>query len=388
MSDLFKAFGETFLYISGRPGKFSALFPWDVLNTALRQHRLAHPRLRLFKDGKLVPASAYSKASVGRKDRSTTSRLMPSELIAQLQSGATLVVDAVDEIYEPLTRLAESLERDLGEKIQINLYAGWHTEPGFNVHWDGHDVIVLQLAGRKDWAIYGMTRRHPLVNDVVSDKVPPVEAIWQQTISDGDLLYIPRGYWHVAKPLDEPSLHLTIGIPNRTGIDLMTWLTQQLRDCVILRKDLPKFKCDEERSEHIERLLDAVRARLTPELVEDFLAEHDGNALPRVAIDLPQIASRKNIGDLLGRKLVLTTPRNLRLKVDGDLVIIKANRKTFRFAKDARPILEFLNARRPATVDELVNLSGGLDANTVKAFVMELLSFGLIAAAPADGHPR
>src|SRR5205085_5224558 len=120
------------------------------------------------------------------KDRSTASRLMPAELIAQLQNGATLVVDVVDEIYEPLTALAGSPERELREKIQVNLYAGWHTSPGFDVHWDGHDVIVLQLAGRKSWAIYGETRKYPLANDVVKDSPPAEEPMWSGTISDGD----------------------------------------------------------------------------------------------------------------------------------------------------------------------------------------------------------
>ncbi|HTH52210.1 MAG TPA: cupin domain-containing protein [Pyrinomonadaceae bacterium] len=379
MSDLFNAFGETYLYGPGREGKFTALFPWDVLNTALRQHRLTHPRLRVFKDGKLVPSSEYSTVSVGRKDHSTTPRLMPGELIAQLQNGATLVVDAVDEIYEPLTTLAASLERELGEKIQVNLYAGWHAEPGFDVHWDGHDVIVLQLTGRKAWAIYGETRKHPLADDVVKDAAPTGEPIWAQTIKDGDLLYIPRGFWHVAKPLDEASLHLTIGIPNRTGIDLMTWFARRLRTSEVLRKDLPKFKCKEERDAHLDALFHTVREQLNQQLMEDFLDDHDGNAIPRLSIDLPEVAARSSVRDLLGKRFVLTTPRDLRLKAEGDLVVTRANRKIFRFKISARPLLEFLNKRQPATVEELVDLSRGLDANTVTAFVTELLTYGLVA---------
>ena len=177
-----------------------------------------------------------------------------------------------------------SLERELGEKIQVNLYAGWHSEPGFNVHWDDHDVIVLQLAGRKKWMIYGETRKHPLASDVERDTTPPDEPIWEETISDGDLLYIPRGFWHVATPLDEASLHLTIGIPNRTGIDLMTWLTQRLRTSEVFRKDLPKFKCKEERSAHLDAMFEIVRERLNADLVDEFFADHDDNALPRFKI--------------------------------------------------------------------------------------------------------
>lgn len=382
LSNLFKAFGETYLYIPGHEGKFSALFPWEALNTALRQHRLAHPRLRLFRDGKLVPTSEYVITTVGRKQRSTSPKIMPGELIAQLQDGATLVVDSVDEIYEPLTTLAESLERTLREKIQVNLYAGWHTSPGFDVHWDDHDVIVLQLAGRKYWAIYGETRKYPLADDVIKDKTPPSEAIWQETLSEGDLLYIPRGFWHAAKPLNEASLHLTIGIPNRTGIDLFNWFADKLRVSEILRKDLPKFKCKEERDAHLRQLLDTVRGQLDEQLVDAFFAEHDGNAVPRLSLNLPEIAAKRSVRDLLEGKFVLATPRDLRLSTEDDSVIVRADKKRFKFKKDARPLLELFNTRASLTVRELVGCSAGsLDEKTVKAFVMELLTHGILSAA-------
>jgi hypothetical protein len=47
-------------------------------------------------------------------------------------------------------------------------------------------------------------------------------------------------------------------------------------------------------------------------------------------------------------------------------------------------LLEGLDHREPRSVDDLVNLSAGLNANTVKAFLKELLSFGLIAAVEDD----
>jgi hypothetical protein len=381
LSDLFKVFGETYLYVPGAERKFGALFPWEVLNTALRQHRLSYPRLRIFRDGKLVPVSDYSKVSIGRKDRSTAPKLMPAELIAQLQNGGTLVVDAVDEIYEPLTNLVMSLERELREKIQANLYAGWHTSPGFDVHWDDHDVIVLQLAGRKSWAIYGETRKYPLANDVVKDKTPPTDPIWSDTISDGDLLYIPRGFWHVATPLDEASLHLTIGIPNRTGVDLMTWFAQRLRSVEAFRRDLPKFKCKEEREAHLRMLIDTLREQLDEDLVEEFFAEHDGNAIPRLSLDLPEIATRSGLDELLDHKFALAAPRDLRLMDDGDLVRVKANKKTFRFKAVARPLLECLNERNAVTVDDLAARADRLDGKTVAAFVKELLTHGLVTVA-------
>ena len=44
----------------------------------------------------------------------------------------------------------------------------------------------------------------------------PDAPLWEGMLEDGDLLYIPRGWWHVATPLDEPTLHLTVGVNNLT----------------------------------------------------------------------------------------------------------------------------------------------------------------------------
>lgn len=380
LSDFFKIFGENYLYLPGKPARFSSLFPWEVLNNVLRQHRLNYPRMRVFCDGKRVPVDAYTKVSVGRKNRSTSPKLISGDLIGQLQDGATLVIDAVDELYEPLTVLASSLEREFREHIQVNLYAGFHTSPGFDLHWDDHDVIILQIAGRKSWAIYGDTRKYPLANDIFKDKTPPAEPIWKETISDGDLLYIPRGFWHVATPLDEPSLHLTIGIPNRTGIDLLTWLTQQLRSDDIFRKDLPKFKNEVEQKAHYSQLFNALKVRLNQATVDQFIAHCDASAMPRFWIDLPEIASKKTLGRLDGKTYQITTPRRLVMSDEGETLVVRANKKVYRFASAAKPLLEFIDQRKPFNIYDLTAAAkGSLDDRTISAFIKELLSSGLIS---------
>ncbi len=383
LSDFFDLFGENFIYVPGVEGKFSGLFPWEVLNTVLRQHRLHHPRLRVFRNGELVPSSKYLKTNTGRKSRSTVSRMMPAELISQLQKGATLVVDAVDELYDPLTDLAAALELVFKEHIQVNLYAGWHTSPGFNVHWDDHDVLILQLSGRKAWAVYGETRKHPLANDVVKDKTPPEKPIWEATISDGDLLYLPRGFWHVATPLDEPSLHLTFGIPNRTGVDLFTWFARQLRNEEIFRKDLPKFKSDEDRKAHYEHLFNTAKQRFTDDLIAEYWTEHDGNASPRIRLNLPDIASKNYIDNLLDRSFILATPRKLKVATNGNSLVIKANKKEFRFPVEARAVLETLDHRKPTSMADLVEAAAGtIDATGVSSLLKKLLTDGIITALP------
>lgn len=140
--------GKRFRHIPGDPGKFAALLPWDVLNRILEQHRLETPRLRLTREGKPVSPDSFLSYTSNTRNTSRIPRLNATALTAQLRSGATLVLDAVDELHEPIRAIADSLERVFRMRVQVNAYAGWRTSHGFDLHWDDHDVFVLQVSAR------------------------------------------------------------------------------------------------------------------------------------------------------------------------------------------------------------------------------------------------
>src|ERR1043165_8595139 len=202
-----ETWGKTPLYIKGRQGKFAKLLTWNRLNEILGEHRLDFPRLRLAKGGKSLPASTYlrharnvrQRTTIPRlqsselikqvregatlvlarnvRQRRTIPRLQSSELIKQVREGATLVLDAVDELSAPLRDLAEGLEYFFRERIQVNAYAGWHVEKGFDLHFDDHDVFILQATGRKRWRVYPMTKPYPLPQDRSSAEKPTGEPV-------------------------------------------------------------------------------------------------------------------------------------------------------------------------------------------------------------------
>ena len=191
--------GKKFLHLSGDAQKFSGLFPWQTLNNILEQHRLDFPRLRLAKDGKGLGADACIRYQPTRRGPQIP-RLRQQELLEQLRLGATLIIDGIEEIYPPIRVLAENLERSFHEYIQVNMYAGWGHTKGFDIHWDDHDVVVMQVFGQKDWKIYGETRKHPLFVDKDPNAIPPSKAVWKRGLKAGDLLYIPEDggtlLWH------------------------------------------------------------------------------------------------------------------------------------------------------------------------------------------------
>jgi hypothetical protein len=132
----------------GDRGRFAGLLTWPALNEILRVHRLEPPRLRLVRDGETVPETAYSQRRTSRYGASWNAPL-PHLVHAQLRDGATLVLSTIDELHSPIRDAASELERRLRTGVQANLYASWTARPGFGVHWDDHDVVVVQISGAK-----------------------------------------------------------------------------------------------------------------------------------------------------------------------------------------------------------------------------------------------
>jgi hypothetical protein len=355
------------------------MMPWGRLSEILTRQRLDFPRLRLVRDGKPVPVSSYLRHATGGRQKTTIPRLKSAGLASQLREGATLVLDAVDELSEPVEELAKGLELFFRERVQVNLYAGWQTSRGFDLHWDDHDVFILQVAGRKRWSVYGQTRPHPIVNDIEKAEKPEHDPLWEGTLEDGDLLYIPRGWWHVAEPLAEPTLHLTVGVHQRTGLDLLRWVSEALRACEPFRRDLPRLASTAERAAHAARLREELLAAWDDELVESFFEDLDARAEPRPRVALPWVATPDAAPPEASTVVRLLSPRPLKLEAAGGVFEFKSLGHHWRFAEDALPVLRALDERRACTVAELCEAARGRVApETVRALLRELAHKGLV----------
>jgi hypothetical protein len=136
--------------------RFSDLLTWSALNEILRSHRLGTPRLRLVRGGDTLAEAAYCEPRAPRHGPARNAPV-PHRVHAQLRDGATLVLSNIEEIHPPIRDVATVLERRLRTGVQANLYASWTAQQGFGVHWDDHDVVVVQISGAKQWRIYGAT---------------------------------------------------------------------------------------------------------------------------------------------------------------------------------------------------------------------------------------
>jgi len=372
--------GVNFLHVRGRAGRFAQMMPWGRLSEIVSRQRLDFPRLRVVRDGKPLPLSSYLRHQTGGRQKTTIPRLKSAGLARSLREGATLVLDAVDELSEPIEELAKGLELFFRERVQVNLYAGWQTSRGFDLHWDDHDVFILQVTGRKLWSVYGQTRPHPLVNDIEKAQRPEHAPLWEGTLEDGDLLYIPRGWWHVAAPLAEPTLHLTVGVHNRTGLDLLRWLCERVRASETFRRDLPRLASAGERAAHNARLREELLAAWDDSAIERFYEELDARAEPRARVALPWVATPDAAPPEGPTVVRLLAPRPFKLEAAGGVVEFDSMGQHWRFAEAALPVLRALSERRACTVAELCEAARGrVDEQTVRAFLAELAHRGFVA---------
>jgi hypothetical protein len=272
-------------------------------------------------------------------------------------------------------RYRESLERLFRVRIQVNAYAGWRTSHGFDLHWDDHDVFILQVAGRKQWKVYGMTRKYPMARDIEPTTEKPDTPLWEGMLNDGDMLYIPRGWWHVATPLDEPTLHLTVGVNNPTGADLLSWFVDKLRAREEVRRDLPFFGDPEQQARLLERLRELFLDEWKPDLMQQYLLDLDNKSQPRTRLNLPWGATPDALPPDGGPLHVRwASARRPHIEQAGAEIHVVANGRRWRFASAAAPMLETLSSGEICSVAEL----SGLDPATMRTFIRELVINGLI----------
>ncbi len=381
-SDFFfrEVWGKTYIFQKGSDCKFQNLLPWSAINRILTEHRLDHPRLRLAKEGQNIPAASFLDYHQSRRG-SQIARLRSVDLTNLLREGATLIIDAIDEAHTPLRILAENLEKTFHEYVQVNAYAGWGKTIGFDLHWDDHDVFVLQMEGRKAWKIYGQSRRSPLFRDKAETFKPPQNVIWEGILEQGDLLYIPRGWWHVATAIGEPTLHLTFGINNPTGIDFLNWLTETLVESETFRMDLPRFSGEEERTTHLNELRTILFNHWNTKTLETFTKERDALARQRPHLSLPHAATSEIIPDRDDIRLRCSCSRNPEFEVQGDgkVTKIKALGKLWQFDSTAEPLLRtLLNGQVISIGDLKKQFAASFSSEDILTILRELLKEGLL----------
>jgi len=223
--------GKKAVLIPGGAEKFSSIFNWREVEDALNLCRQNYNGLRLVHDKQGLPPTAFT------------------DLPGWLNKGATLVLNSVQETDPVLEKLQSALSLDMNTAININAYVSYPAKQGFDTHFDRHDVFILQTEGKKKWRVFNQTAPNtfPLHLQSTGCDTPPadMEPYLECEMSEGDVLYIPRGHWHDAISVT-PCVHLTVGPKTRAPADFLTWLWPQIvNQDEFLRQDFPTTQARE-----------------------------------------------------------------------------------------------------------------------------------------------
>ncbi|MEK7207997.1 MAG: cupin domain-containing protein [Patescibacteria group bacterium] len=371
------------LLIRGEREKFIHLLTWQTINEMIlgREHDTSG-RLRLVKNGKDIPISAVTILEARRFRTKKLPRLKRTLLSDCLRGGAVLILNRVDDIHEPVRQLAEMIEYMLHERAYINMYAGWPSSKGFNLHWDDHDVIVLQIHGKKRWTISGFSKEAPLYKEAENIRAPEGKPLWSGVIHAGDLLYVPRGCWHGAEALDSPTVHLTCGLYNQTGHDMLSWLQSKLVTTEVFCRELPRFSSETAQQQHTQKLKQALEALWNDRLLQTFFVENDMMAQPHERLAFPFGVSSTEETQIKEETIILMrNPRPIQIKSDSanGEVVFCALGKQWRFHANALTLLSFLDKKRKCSFGDFRKaVHPTVNDDTLKAFVRELFREGMV----------
>ena len=361
------------LHVPGTVDKFTGLFNWDVLNAVLEQHRFPVTRLRLASNGNLVAANEYSHEG-------HNGRILDQQAMERLiDGGATLILDEADELHRPLREAAIGLEERLLSKVNINCYASWRRQNGFARHWDRQETIIAQVQGKKEWTIWEPTQTWPLTEDPTPAPPPTGPAVWQGTLAPGDLLYVPRGWWHFVCPVDEPSLHLTITVNVLTGYDLVRWLAARMVCDERVREALPLTADPDAVQSYLTRLKETWQTAWSGDILADYLSAVGRRRSARQWFSFPELVAAHERDLDVNRLVRAVNPIAIIICEAGDRQFaVRADGLQWTLATECKPAVIRASSSDPVLVGELIERCPAQHRGDIKDLLRQWLNRGML----------
>jgi ribosomal protein L16 Arg81 hydroxylase len=206
---------------------FSSLLNWEMVENILTVKKSV---LRIVQDGKVI------------KDYVD---LNFSEAKSHHDQGHTLLIRFAEKSSPELKKLADDFSQTFHTPVDIQLYCTPEGHNAFGWHYDVEEVFILQTKGSKSYSIRPNTiHPNPLVDSIPKNleyekERTPIEI--KVTLEEGDWLYIPSGWWHIARTQKE-SMHISIGLMPSSANDLAHYLPKFLAKNPYWRTRMPIHK--------------------------------------------------------------------------------------------------------------------------------------------------
>ena len=299
--------------------------------------------------------------------------------------GHSLILNYLEDSW-PLIDFSKRLAHDLCAKIGVNAYLTPQASQTFPVHTDDHDVLILQLHGRKAWRLYerkmmpinkrSLEFSNELEAGLEWDGLTETPLRAELDVAPGDVLYIPRGMPHCAVAKESISLHLTVSITPMYWTDFLRCLIEdaQLRSNR-LRRALPLSFIEQPAAwqkmrDELPRVLEQLRDELSFDRALDVVRRHwvkkqrfapDGHFSSLVR--LQSISS----GTLLEQR----PTQHLLFSEKDDALFLTFGHKQVRFPTRIRKAVTFVREKDRFHVSEIPGLDEASQVVLAKRLVRE-----------------
>jgi|SRR5580658_200070 ribosomal protein L16 Arg81 hydroxylase len=335
------------------------------------------PAIKLAKDGWFYPPEAYTAdVEIGMCLFTGVTDL--KKISEEYSKGASITLPALHQTWRPLKAFCTRVEHELDHSIHANAYITPGRAAGFPPHYDTHEVLVMQLAGKKRWQINEPTIKLPHSDQQFKPEgFVPGPRLMEIELQAGDLLYLPRGYVHSTTTSEWHSVHVTLGVNVYTWVDVVRESVPSAVDSEELRKALPPgFASRPELrpviTEQLKRILAGLSAgndgeRLFDQFVYQILSARQ-RAYPPFRADVTVISP----------DLLLQTPSQQRYNLApgvADHVVLNFDGRTYGFPGTVAPTLTAM-CDRPRF--RLQDLPDRLDSQLLLSLARYLQGIGFL----------
>lgn len=342
------------------------------------------PAFRLVKAGSTTNRSGVTR-NLGFGSRRLDDLLDANAVIDRYRRGDTVVLQGLQHTNPALARFATNLALDTDHPVQINAYLSPADQRGLDIHFDYHDVFVIQLSGSKRWTVWdrlertvdpvraGATVPNPKADELGAPRL-------ELTLTPGDVLYLPRGFPHAAETTHEASDHLTIGLTTITWHRYLTSAMESATSDPAVRASLPLRLLDENPdSVGADKSLSPLRPLKLGDITDPARFRHW--LARQVWRRMPQTRLRPRVVPGLDQRPLALTPGPLLwlTEIDDRSVLGLGDRVLDMPAEASSFLTNLLSATAPVRVGEM----DGLDDDSRSNVVERLMAEGVLA--PVDG---
>ena len=219
---------------------FGRFLNWDAVNAILNAGDFAFPAIKMSRRDSPLPTEQYTTNIGGRQ-------VVDSRAVVEgFRDGASFGITGADSHWPPLREVLDCFHDALLESVNANVYCSPANTQGFQCHYDLHEVFVLQIEGTKHWRVFRPFTEAPVEGWTRegAEEALQTEPYIDVVLRKGDVLYVPRGHWHYAVAEDNVSLHVTVGVSCRRGLQFLDWLGTELLQETVWRKNAPLLRSE------------------------------------------------------------------------------------------------------------------------------------------------